>query len=279
MLEGFDEILKLYEHTIFINRPFSLVDIVFPIQIVRRYPGDHFFLKLVFSSSHAVWFKPPQRLQKQITNYNEFAVLPSIPGYVFERAPTSIACGGASLFIEETLDYIILEATSNESFQALSIDIRFLKKKGVIYRILYRPHHSTENFLTEYIKEATERYVLQVRTYACWVIVIYVCKESKLVIIVMNSCLPHKVAILFRPLINQNLFTELQSVLLIIFLLIIRIRFLQIATLLLRLTTTFRSFVSWDRRNIESKKDKLRSVISRIFVLTRPCREIFFSSL
>jgi len=67
-----------------------------------------------------------------------------------------IACGGASLFIEETLGYIILEATSNDSFQALWIDIRFLKKKVVICRILYRQHNSTENFLTEYIEEATE---------------------------------------------------------------------------------------------------------------------------
>ena len=44
--------------------------------------------------------------------------------------------------------------------------------------------------------------MLQVRIYSCWAIVIYVCKESKLVIILMNSCLPHKVAILFRLLIN-----------------------------------------------------------------------------
>jgi len=39
---------------------------------------------------------------------------------------------GAGLFIDETLDYIILEATSNESFQALSIEIRFSGKKHVI---------------------------------------------------------------------------------------------------------------------------------------------------
>ena len=44
--------------------------------------------------------------ETKITSSNEFTDLPSIPGYVFEHAPTPLACGGASLFIDETLDYV-----------------------------------------------------------------------------------------------------------------------------------------------------------------------------
>ena len=76
--------------------------------------------------------------ETKITNSNESKDLPSIPGYVFEHAPTPLACGGAGLFIDKTLDYIILETTSNESFQALWVKIRFPKKKNVICGIVYR---------------------------------------------------------------------------------------------------------------------------------------------
>lgn len=85
--------------------------------------------------------------ETKITNSNESANIPNIPAYVFEHAPTPLACGGAGLFIDETLDYILLETTSNESFQALWIEIRFPKKKNVICGIVYRQHNSPENFL------------------------------------------------------------------------------------------------------------------------------------
>ena len=68
----------------------------------------------------------------------------------------SLACGSADVFIDETLDYITLEATSNESFHALRIEMHFLKKKNVIFRIVYRQHNSPEIFL-EYIEEAVEK--------------------------------------------------------------------------------------------------------------------------
>ena len=95
--------------------------------------------------------------ETKITNSNEFADIPSIPGYVFEHVPTPLACGGAGLIIDEYLDYVILETTSNESFQALWIEIRFPKMKNVICGIEYRQHNSPENFL-KYIEEAIEKY-------------------------------------------------------------------------------------------------------------------------
>ena len=95
--------------------------------------------------------------ETKIANSNEFADIPSIPGYVFEHVPTPLTCGGAGLFIDESLDYVILETTSNESFQALWIEIRFPKIKNAICGIIYRQHNSPENFL-KYIEEAIEKY-------------------------------------------------------------------------------------------------------------------------
>ena len=51
------------------------------------------------------------------------------------------------LFVDETLSYSILEKASTESFQALWIEISFVKKKNVTCGVLYRQHNSPENFL------------------------------------------------------------------------------------------------------------------------------------
>lgn len=52
--------------------------------------------------------------ETKITHLNKSADVPRIPGHFFEHAPTPLACGGVGLFIDETLDYIIPEATSLE---------------------------------------------------------------------------------------------------------------------------------------------------------------------
>ena len=51
------------------------------------------------------------------------------------------------LFVDETLSYSVFEKASTESFQALWIEIYFVKKKNVICGVLYRQHNSPENFL------------------------------------------------------------------------------------------------------------------------------------
>ena len=38
---------------------------------------------------------------------------PSIPGYLFEYIPTPLASGGVGLFIDELLDYEVIEKSSN----------------------------------------------------------------------------------------------------------------------------------------------------------------------
>ena len=55
-----------------------------------------------------------------------------IPGNVFEHVRTPLACGGVGLFVDEILSYSVLEKASTESFQALWIEIYFVKKKKTL---------------------------------------------------------------------------------------------------------------------------------------------------
>ena len=81
--------------------------------------------------------------ETKITNSNENTGLSNIPGYIFEHVPTPLACGSVGLVVSSS----VLEKTSTESFQALWIEISFVKKKNVICGVLYRQHNSPESFL------------------------------------------------------------------------------------------------------------------------------------
>ena len=50
------------------------------------------------------------------------------------------------MYIKEGINYKVIERTSNESFQALWIELQFPKKTNVICRSLYRQHNSPESF-------------------------------------------------------------------------------------------------------------------------------------
>ena len=52
-----------------------------------------------------------------------------IPGYTFEYVATPLASGGVALFINEDLNYTVLERVSYEVFQALWIEISHEKQK------------------------------------------------------------------------------------------------------------------------------------------------------
>ena len=56
--------------------------------------------------------------ETKITNVNSQFYVAKIPGYAFEHVPTPLASGGVGMFIDESLNYHILEKTSNEAFQA-----------------------------------------------------------------------------------------------------------------------------------------------------------------
>ena len=61
------------------------------------------------------------------------------------------------MFIDESLNYRILEKISNEAFQALWAEIIFENKKTVICGIFYRQHNSPERFQL-YFDESIEKF-------------------------------------------------------------------------------------------------------------------------
>ena len=76
--------------------------------------------------------------ETKITNSNSVNCCAIIPGYKFEHVPTPLAFGGVGMFIDEMLNYKVLEKTSNEAFQALWVEISFVKKKNVICGVMYK---------------------------------------------------------------------------------------------------------------------------------------------
>ena len=75
--------------------------------------------------------------ETKITNANSQMCRAHIPSYVFEYIPTPLASGGVGMFIDESLDYRILEKTSTEAFQVLLTELSFVNKQNVIGGIFY----------------------------------------------------------------------------------------------------------------------------------------------
>jgi len=84
--------------------------------------------------------------ETRITNLKEIDFNPNISGYVFEYVPTPLSAGGVGIYINENLDYTVVERTSNPAFQASWIEILVPNKKNVICGILYRQHNFSESF-------------------------------------------------------------------------------------------------------------------------------------
>jgi hypothetical protein len=57
---------------------------------------------------------------------------PSMPNYNFEFVHTPLAAGGVGMYIDSSLKYKILERSSNESYQALWIEIQSPKNANII---------------------------------------------------------------------------------------------------------------------------------------------------
>ena len=86
--------------------------------------------------------------ETKITNSTGIDFNPHIPNYQFERVPTPLSCGGVGMYVNSSLNYKVLEKASNEAFQALWIELEFLKGKNVICGVIYRQHNSPEQFQT-----------------------------------------------------------------------------------------------------------------------------------
>ena len=96
--------------------------------------------------------------ETKITNSNESNAHPNISGYVFEHVPTPLASGGIGLFVDQSLNYSVLEKISNEAFQALWVEISFVDHKNIVCGIIYRQHNSPDDFLT-YLDRTIEKMV------------------------------------------------------------------------------------------------------------------------
>ena len=85
--------------------------------------------------------------ETRISNANSLDYNASIPGYKFEYSPTPLAAGGVGMYIDEDLNYTVIEKASENAFQALWIEIQFPKQANVICGVVYRQHNSPERFL------------------------------------------------------------------------------------------------------------------------------------
>ena len=60
------------------------------------------------------------------------------------------------MYIDEDLNYTVIEKASENAFQALRIEIKFPKQANVICGVVYRQHNSPGRFL-EYFDQTLEK--------------------------------------------------------------------------------------------------------------------------
>ena len=61
------------------------------------------------------------------------------------------------MYIDETMNYTVIESTSNGAFQALWIELQFAKQSNIICGVIYKQHNSAERFV-DYFDKAVDRY-------------------------------------------------------------------------------------------------------------------------
>ena len=94
--------------------------------------------------------------ETKITESDQPDYHPTIPGYRFESAPTSLASGGVGMFIDENFKYRVLEKISSRAFQALWVELQFERTSNIICGVIYRQHNSPESFQA-YFDETLEK--------------------------------------------------------------------------------------------------------------------------
>ena len=52
------------------------------------------------------------------------------------------------MYIDETMNYTVIERTYNETFQALWIELQFAKQSNITCDVTYKQHNSAERFFT-----------------------------------------------------------------------------------------------------------------------------------
>ena len=67
------------------------------------------------------------------------------------------------MFINDSLDYVVLEKIPYDAFQALWIELSFPHKKSIVCGIVYRQHNSPEQF-QKYFEETVENFTTSGKT-------------------------------------------------------------------------------------------------------------------
>ena len=72
--------------------------------------------------------------ETKIINANSQMCTAHMPGYLFQYVAMPLVSGGVGMFIDEfeSLDYRLLEKTSNKAFQVLWAEFSFVNNKNVI---------------------------------------------------------------------------------------------------------------------------------------------------
>ena len=72
------------------------------------------------------------RIYNDILDFNR-----NIPNYNFKFFPTPLSAGGVGMYIDERMNYTVIERTSNEAFQALWMELQFVKQSIIICGVIY----------------------------------------------------------------------------------------------------------------------------------------------
>lgn len=118
--------------------------------------------------------------ETRITNDTIVDFNPSLPNYNFEYVPTPLSAGGVGIYIDDFLNYTIIEKESNDAFQALWVEINFEKSANIICGVIYRQHNSPERF-QDYFEETIERLSKSGKT-------IYIMSDTNINLLKADKC-------------------------------------------------------------------------------------------
>ena len=94
-------------------------------------------------------------IETKITHSTQLNFKTEIPGYEFEYVPTPLASGGVGMYIDNMLEYIVLEKCSDDNSE----------KKNINCGVIYRQHNNPNCFMAY---QMLENLLLQANLCASW---------------------------------------------------------------------------------------------------------------
>ena len=148
------------------------------------------------------------------------------------------------MYIDETMNYTVIESTSNGAFQALWIELQFAKQSNIICGVIYKQHNSAERFL-DCFDEAVDRYSATGEP-ICLLGDVNIFFVLKLVIMLNNFLIAYRAMPFFKQLINRQECAKVQQHLSTILLQIRSANTLPVGTLFLTSLITFPNSASFN---------------------------------